>query len=82
MFETSLYDTTSICVNAQGMDLVCKGVEDEVDVLGFTALDSFLDDMIPILILDASDHLFLEFADQSCLLIVEDVVQSLDCVLA
>lgn len=41
------------------------------------SLDGFLDDVVPILILDALENICLEFLNELCLLICEDVLEGL-----
>ena len=58
--------------------LVGKGVDDERDMLGGNALYGLLDHMVTILVLDASQDLVLKLLDEVCLLINEDVLESLN----
>lgn len=59
------------------MNLVGECIEDKVNVLGFAALNGLLDNMVSVLVFDATRDIVLEFPDQSSLLVVEDVVECL-----
>ena len=62
------------------MDLVGEGVDNERYVLCGNPLDSLLDHMVSILILDALEHLVLEFLDQCSLLVHKNMLKSLETV--
>ena len=69
VFEHTLDDTAAIRMSSQALDLSSKGVDDELDVLGGYTFDSFLNDMISILIFDALEDLVLQFLRQRRLLV-------------
>lgn len=77
MLEHALDDTAAVGMGGQTVDLACKGIDDELDVLLRDAFDGFLDDVIAILILDALENLMLEFFDEGSLLIGQDVFEGL-----
>lgn len=77
MLQTALDDTAAICVDAERVDLVGESAKDEVNILGFATFDSFLNDMVAILVLDASYDVVFEFSNKCSLLIIEDVIEGL-----
>lgn len=77
MLEHALNDPTTIRMRGQMLHLVRERIDDETDVLGRDALDSFLNDMVAILILDTLQNLALKFLDQRGLLVGENVLKCL-----
>lgn len=77
MLKAALDNTATIGVDAESVDLVGKGIEDEVNVLGLASLYRFLDDMVAVLVLDAANNIVFELTDQGSLLIVEDMIECL-----
>lgn len=64
ILEASLDDSTSISVNTQMLDLAGEGLENKRYVFGVATLDGLLDDVVSILILDASQDILFQFADK------------------
>jgi hypothetical protein len=64
ILKASLDDPTSISVNTQMLDLTGKGLENKGYVFGVATLDGLLDDVVSILILDASQDILFQFADK------------------
>lgn len=77
MFQHPLYDSTTIRVDGETLNVPRETVEDELYMLGRYSFDGFLDHVISILILDAFQYVVFEFLDQLCLLICQDVLKSL-----
>ena len=77
VFEASLNDSASICMDTQMLNLASERLEDERYVFGVATLDGLLDDVVPVLILDASQNIFFQFANERGLLIVEYMFKSL-----
>lgn len=63
VFEHALYDSTSIRVGCQALNLAGECVQDELDMLGGYSFDGFLDYMVSVLIFDAFEHIMLELPD-------------------
>ena len=61
----------------QFLHVTSEGVNDELDMFGGYSLESFLDHVVPVLILDAFEHVVLKFPDQLRLLVGQDVFQGL-----
>lgn len=78
MLKASLDHTATVRVDAQCVNLVAKGRKDELNVFGVTSFDSLLDDMISVLVFDASNDVVFELVDQTGLLVVEDVIECLE----
>lgn len=57
--------------------MTSEGVNDELNMFSGYSLESFLDHMIPVLILDAFEDVVLKFPNQLSLLVGQDVFQSL-----
>jgi len=64
VLKASLNDSASICMDTQMLNLASKGLEDERNVLSVATLDGLLDDVVSVLVLDASQHIFLQFANE------------------
>ena len=52
-------------------------MEDKVNVFGLATFNRLLDDVVAILILDATEDVVLELADKRGLLVVENVLKCL-----
>ena len=59
------------------LDLLMEGIDDELNVAGWDPLDRFLNDMIAILVLDASQHIILQLFDNAGLLVDQHMFQCL-----
>jgi hypothetical protein len=59
------------------LNLTSESLENERYVVGVATLDGLLNDMISVLVLDASQNVLFQFANQWCLLIVEYMLESL-----
>jgi len=64
MLKHTLNDAAAVWMSSQALDLASECIDDELYVFCGYALDSFLDDVIAILILDTLEDLILEFLDQ------------------
>jgi hypothetical protein len=64
VLQTSLYNPTAISVNTQMLNLASESLENKRYVVGVATLDSLLDDMISVLVFDASQNVLFQFADQ------------------
>lgn len=84
MFQHALYDTTAIRVLRKLVHLPRKGVDDELNMLGWYAFDCFLHHMVPVLILDASHDLFvfLQLSNQRRLLVRQDMFKRLELIVS
>lgn len=77
VLQHPLDHAAAVRVGCQRMHLVGEGIYDEVNVFGRNALDGFLNDMIPVLILDTLEDVALQLFNQLGLLVDEDVLESL-----
>ena len=77
MFEHALYDTATVRMSSQALNLSSKGIDDELDVLCRYALDSLLNDVIAVLIFDALEDLILQFLHQGGLLVGQNMFNCL-----
>lgn len=77
MFEHTLYDTATIGMSSQALDLPGKGIDDKLDVLRGYTLDCLLDDVIAVLIFDALEDLVFQFLYQRRLLVGQDMFNGL-----
>ena len=59
VFETSLENATAIRMGGQNVYLASESVNNELNVLSRHTFDSLLDNMVPILILDALKNISL-----------------------
>ena len=77
IFQHALYDPTAILVGRQFLNVTSEGVDDELDMFSGYSLESFLNHMVSILILDALENAVLKFPNQLRLLVGQNVFQSL-----
>ena len=77
VLQHALYDPTAKLVGRQLLNVTSEGVNDELDMVRGYSLESFLDHMVPVLILDAFEDVVLKLSDQLRLLVGQDVFQSL-----
>lgn len=80
VFKHALDDTAAIWVAGKGMDLALEGLEDESDVLHWDSFDSFLNDVVTVLVLDTLENIWLKLFDELSLLISQYMFESL-CIL-
>lgn len=78
VFQYSLNDSASIWMSCQDVNLAPESFNDELDMLGRDSLDSLLNNMVAVLILDTLENISLKLFDEFCLLIRKDMFQSLD----
>lgn len=78
VLEAALDDSASICMDTQMLNLASESLEDKRYVVGVTTLDGLLNDMISVLILDASQDIFFQFSNKRGLLIVKYMLESLE----
>ena len=64
-------------MSRQFLNVAGEGVDDELYMFSGYSLESFLNDMISILILDAFENVVLKFPNQLRLLVGQNVFQSL-----
>ena len=64
-------------MRGQSLHLSCEGIDDELYMLGRNPLNRLLDYMIAVLVFDAPENVFLQFFDQCCLLVGQNVLQRL-----
>ena len=77
MFQDSLNYTATIGMNCKCMRLSTEDVNDKANVLGRDSLDSFLHDMVAILIFDEFEDIYLQLLHKLSLLIDEDMFKGL-----
>ena len=77
MFEHPLDDSTSVGMSCKCCDLAGERIDDELDMLSRYSFDGFLDDVIAILVFDASENTVLKLLDKAGLLIGENMFESL-----
>lgn len=69
MLEHSLDYTTTVGMGGKSVDLIIECLDDELYMFGRDPLDSFLDNVISILVFDAFQDMAIQFFDQCCLLL-------------
>ena len=69
ILQHALYDPTAILVGRQFLNVTGEGVDDELDMFGRYPLKSFLNHMVPILILYALENVVLKLPNQLRLLV-------------
>ena len=77
VLEASLDDSASIGMNTQVLNLTSKCLEHKRYVVSMASLDGLLDNVVSVLILDASQDILFQFAHKRRLLIVEYMLESL-----
>lgn len=77
MFQHTLNNPTAIRMCCQTMYLSGESVNDELDMFCRHSLDSLLNNMIAVLVLDTFEHMIFQLFDQESLLIGKDVLQGL-----
>lgn len=77
MLQHTLNNPTAIRMCCQTMYLSGERVNNELDMFCRDSLDSLLNNMITVLVLDTFEHMVFELFDQKSLLIGKDVLQSL-----
>lgn len=77
ILQHALDDPTAIGMCCKLMDLVCKGVDDERDMLGWDPLDSFLDYVVAVLVFDTLQDLIFKLFDKIGLLVNKDKLKRL-----
>lgn len=78
MLEHSLDNAASIRVDRETADTALESLDDELYMLHRDTLNSFLNDVVAILVLDAFQDIFLKLFHQQRLLVSQDVFQGLD----
>ena len=64
VLEASLDDSATISMNTQVLDLTSKCLEHKRYVVGVASLDGLLDNVVSVLILDASQDILFQFANK------------------
>jgi hypothetical protein len=77
VLEASLNDSASIRMYTQMLNLTSESLENKRNVVSVATLDGLLDDMVSVLVLDTSQDVLFQFANQRCLLIIENMLESL-----
>lgn len=77
VLEHPLNHTTTVRMSGKSMYLAVECLDDELYMFGRDSLNGFLDHVIPVLILDAFQDMAIQFLDQCCLLLGQDVLKSL-----
>ena len=77
VFEHPLDNSTTIWMCGQTLHLSDEGIDDKLYVLGWHPLDSFLYDVVTVLVFDASQNMLFELLYQRGLLVGKDVLQCL-----
>ena len=75
MLKDPLDDSASIRMCGERVDLAIEGIDNELDVLRQDSLDCLLDNMVPVLVLDAFENVSLEFANENVLSLWSDVLE-------
>ena len=75
LLETTLNDATTVRVRAENQHLSLERVEDKAECLLWAALNSLLDDVVAICILDTLQDLVLQLVYQLDLLIVQNMLE-------
>ena len=63
VFQHALDHAASVRMGCQGLHLAVERLDDELDVFGRHPLDRLLDDVVAVLVLDALQHVTIEFLD-------------------
>ena len=77
ILQHALNNPAAILVGRQLLNVTGERIDDKLDVFRRDSLESLLDHMISILILDAFENVVLKFSNQLGLLISQNVFQSL-----
>ena len=77
MFQHTLNNPTAIRMRCQTMYLSGESVDDELDMFRRDSLDSFLNNMIPVLVLDTFEHMIFQLFYKESLLVGKDMLQRL-----
>lgn len=64
VLQASLYDSAAISVDTQMLNLTSKGLEHKRYIFGVATLDGLLDDMVSVLVLDASQYILFQFTNK------------------
>lgn len=77
MFKHPLDHTAAVGMCRKSVDLALERVDDKLDILRRNPLDSFLDNVVTVLISHALENMVLKFFDHRSLLVRKDVFQGL-----
>ena len=77
ILQHALNNPAAILVGRQLLNVTGEGIDDKLDMFRRNSLESLLDHMISVLILDAFENVVLKFSNQLGLLISQNVFQSL-----
>lgn len=75
MLQYALDDAAAVGVRAQSVHLPLEGVDDELQRMRLHALDALLHHVVAILVLDALEHVSVQFAHHLLLLLCRDGLQ-------
>jgi hypothetical protein len=64
VLQASLYDSAAISVNTQMLNLTSESLEHKRYIFGVATLDGLLDDMVSVLVLDASQYILFQFTNK------------------
>lgn len=77
VLQHPLNDTASIRMCSETVDLALESIDDELDVLRRDSFDSFLDNMVAILVSHTLKNMMFKFFNHGCLLVSQDMFQCL-----
>jgi hypothetical protein len=77
IFKNPLDDSAAVWMACQDMDLASKGFDDKLDMFSWNTLDSFLNNVVSILIFHALENISLKFCDKLSLLVSENMLEGL-----
>lgn len=77
MFQHTLNNPTAIRMRCQTMYLSGESVNNELDMFCRDSLDSLLNNMIAVLVLDTFEHIIFQLFYQESLLVGKDMLQRL-----
>jgi hypothetical protein len=78
VLEHALNNAAAKGVGRETVNLPDEGVGDESDVFCWDSLNGLLHNVVPVLILDALENVWLELLHKKSLLVGQDVLESLD----
>lgn len=69
VLQHALYNPAAILVGRQFLNVTSERVNDELDMFSGYSLESLLDHMVPVLILDTFEDILLKFSNELRLLV-------------
>jgi hypothetical protein len=77
VFEHALDNSASVRVRSKSVHLASEGIDDKLHVLRGNSFNSFLNDVVAILIPNTFEDVVLQLLDHASLLVSENVFQCL-----